>query len=112
MSKANVFADVLSSQPPFHVAQSLDAPSTSSSPYVASGDNATASTSTLQPSVGHPLAYPNVNDSGARVIPVKSARKGKQRLLADQMIITKASERFIFLLLLDRVAEADITSPM
>ena len=97
MSKANVFADVLSSQLPFHVAQSLDTPSTSSAPSVASHDNATASTSTLQPSVGHPPTYPNVNGSGTRVIPVSSGRKGKQRTVADQRIINKASERFSFL---------------
>ena len=94
MSKANVFADVLSSQPSFHVAQSLDTPSTSSTPSVASNGYPTASTSTLPPSAGQPPSYPDVNGSAARVIPVSSGRKGKQRLVTDQRIITKASERF------------------
>ena len=96
MSKANVFANALSSQSSFHVAQSLDTPSTSSTPSVSSNDNATASTSTLQPTVGHLPSYPTVNGSGARVIPVSSGRKGKQRLVVDQEIIIKASERFAF----------------
>jgi hypothetical protein len=97
MSKANVFTDVLSSQPSFHVAQSLDTPSTSSAPSVASNGYSTATTSTLQPSVGQPLTYPNVNGSGVRVLPISSGRKGKQRLAVDQRIINKASERFYFL---------------
>lgn len=94
MSKANVFADVLSSQPSFRVVQSLDTPSTSSTPSVASNDYTTASTSTLQPSVGQPPPNSNVNGSGAPVILVGGGRKGKQRLVTDQRIITKASERF------------------
>lgn len=102
MSKANVFTDVLSSQSSFHVAQSLDTPSTSSTPSVASNDYPTASTSTLRPSVGQTPTYPDVNGSGARVIPVSGGRKGKQRLVTDQRIINKASERFYFSLLLDQ----------
>ena len=97
MSKANVFADLLSSLPPFHVAQSLDTPSTSFVPSVANNDNAAASTSSLQYSVGHPPTHPNVNGSGARVLPINNGRKGKQRLVADQRIINKTSERFYFL---------------
>ena len=97
MSKANVFADVLSSQPSFHVAQSLDTPSTSSAPSVASNGYPTASTSTLQPSAGQPPTHLNVNSAGARVIPVSSGRKGKQRIVTDQRIINKASERSPFL---------------
>ena len=97
MSKANAFADVLSSQPSFHVAQSLDTPSTSSAPSVASNDYSTATTSISQPSVGQPPTYPTVNGSEARVVPLSNGRKGKQRLAADQRIINKASERFYFL---------------
>ena len=99
MSKANVFVDVLSTPSPLHVAQSLDTPSTSSTPSVASNGYPTASTSTLQPSAGHPSTYSNVNGPGARVVPVSGGRKGKQRLVTDQRIINKASERFYFLLL-------------
>ena len=94
MSKANVFADVLSSQRSIHVAQSLDTPSTSFAPSVASNDNPAASTSTPQPSTGHLPTYPIVNGSEARVIPMSSGRKGKQRLAADQKIINDAFERF------------------
>lgn len=97
MSKANVFADVLSSQSSFHVAQSLDTPSTSSAPSVAGNDYSTATTSTSQPSAGQPATHPNVNDSGAWLVPVSGGRKGKQRLVADQRIINKASERFYIL---------------
>jgi len=97
MSKANVFTDVLSSQSSFHAAQSLDTPSTPSTPSVASNGYPTASTSTLQPSAGQPPTYPDVNGSGVRVIPVGGGRKGKQRLVTDQRIINKASERFYFL---------------
>ena len=103
MSKANVFTDALSSQSSFHVAQSLDTPSTSSTPSVASNGYPAASTSTLLPSAGQPATYPDVNGS-ARVIPASGGRKGKQRLVTDQRIINKASERFSFSLLLDRVA--------
>ncbi|KAF9643359.1 hypothetical protein BDM02DRAFT_3191772 [Thelephora ganbajun] len=97
MSKANAFIDVLSSQPSFHVAQSLDTPQTSSTPSVSSNGYTTVLTSALQTSVSQPPTYPAVNGSGARVILVSSGRKGKQRLVVDQRIINKASERFYFL---------------
>ena len=101
MSRANVSTDVLSSQPSIHVAQSLDTPSTSSAPSVASNDYSIATTSTLQSSVGHPPTFSDINGSAARVVPLSGRRKGKQRLVADQRIINKASERFYSPLLLD-----------
>ena len=98
MSKPDVFTDVLSSQPPIHVAQSLDTPSTSSAPSVAGNGYSIATTSTSQTSAGHPPTHPNVNDSGARVVPLSSGKKGKQWLVTDQRIINKASERLYFLI--------------
>ena len=97
MSRANVSTDVPSSQPSIHVAQSLDTPSTSSAPSVISNDYSIATTSTLQSSVGHPPTHSDVSGSGAQVVPLIGRRKGKKRLVADQRIINKASERLYFL---------------